>query len=370
MVKTKFTRTDTLFALKYIISVFLMFILGFLLLRFPETAGQGISDGIDLCLGTLIPSLLPFMIVSSLAVNLNTFELIENIFSKATNILFRLPGKSLGIILMSMVGGYPIGSKMIKDLYERGEITAMQGKRLLLFCINPGPAFAISSVGFYMLGSKKAGIIIYLSVILSSFLICFASRFLENKSTYVCKAASHKSTVSFANEFVRSVSSGSKSMLIVCAWVIIFSGIGRLVDIISFSPDMNMFLNCLLEVTNGCYLAGGTLSIPAIACIIGFGGICTHFQVMDAVRTVKLRYKYFIIARIIHGALSAVICNLILKIYPVSYDVFSFGTLPTTRVTPVSVALSVSMLTMCALVMLGDTFYIKVRRKSKQTVPK
>ena len=58
------TMTYNFLALKYIISVFAIFIAGFMLLRFPETAGQGISDRIDLCLGTLIPSLYPFMILS------------------------------------------------------------------------------------------------------------------------------------------------------------------------------------------------------------------------------------------------------------------------------------------------------------------
>lgn len=358
---------EHLYAAKYVITTFIIFVFGFILLRFPETAGQGISDGVDLCLGSLIPSLFPFMIVSSLAVNLNIFNFAQGCLSKVTNLLFRLPGKSIGVIFMSMIGGYPIGSKMIKELYKRGEITSVQGKRLLLFCINPGPAFVISSVGFYMLGSKTAGIIIYLSVIISSIIICFFSRFLENKAPFIPVTTPHDFTGSLSNEIVRSVSTGSRAMLEICAWVITFSCISRLVDISAFSSGTRMFLNCLLEVTNGCYLAAGNLTLPAIACIIGFGGICTHFQVMDAVREVKLRYKHFITSRIMHGALSAIVCNLILKIQPVSYDVFSFGTLPTREVSSTSVSISVSMLVLCALVMLNDTVHIRI--KSKKVEP-
>lgn len=365
MINSIQSNKGRIFTFKYIISTFFIFILGFMFLKFPEATGQGISDGIDLCLGTLIPSLLPFLVISSLTVNLNTFKFFTKVFSKATNLLFRLPGKCLGVILMSMVGGYPVGSKMIYDLYACNEITLMQGKRLLLFCINPAPAFVISSVGFYMLGSKKAGVIIYLSVILSSFLLGFILRFFENEETATTNNFTENNTNSFSNEIVRSVLSSGKSMLFICIWVVLFSAISRLIDIIPFTPGFRMFLCCTLEVTNGCYLASGNLALPVIACIIGFGGICTHFQVVDTVRALKLRYKYFIISRIIHGALSAVICNLMLRIYPVSYDVFSVGTLPTVQVSSASYAFSVSMAAMCALIMLGEQFYIKINQKKQ-----
>ncbi|MBQ7296162.1 MAG: hypothetical protein IJW86_08245 [Clostridia bacterium] len=358
--------TRYIFVLRYILSSFCVFIAGFMLLKFPETAGQGISDGIDLCLGTLIPSLYPFMIVSSLVVSLDTFSYIERLFSKITNTLLRLPGKSLSVIVMSMIGGFPIGGKMIKELYEKGEITEFQAKRLMLFCINPGPAFTISSVGFYMLGSKKAGVIIYFSVIAAAMLICFATRFLERDSFYMEEKAKNKSDLSFSACLVSSVSSGSAAMLGVCAWVIAFSCLNRLTDILPLSPEMRLFVCSLLEVTNGCYLASGNLGIPAIAAIIGFGGICTHFQVMSTVRAVRLKYKHFITGRIMHGALSAVICNFILNICPVSYDVFSLGTLPTKTAGAISVPVSIGMLIMCALIMLGDSFYIRIKPHIKK----
>ncbi len=366
MIKTKLTRTNALFALKYIFSTFIISVSAFLLLRFPETAGQGISDGIDLCLGTLIPSLLPFMVISSLAVQFNTLGISDRLFSKATNKLLRLPGISVGIIIMSIIGGYPIGGKIIKDLYGQGEITSSQGRRMLLFCVNPGPAFVISSVGFYMLGSKRAGVIMYLSVITSSFIMGILSRFFDNESYVKCETRKDNSAESLSDGIIKSVSSGGKSMLIICTWVILFSGISRLIELFNLSPGINLFLNCVLEVTNGCNLAGGNLSLPVIACIIGFGGVCTHFQVADALRAVNLKYKYFITSRIIHGALSAVICNLFLRFFPVSYNVFSFGTLPAHEVSTTSSVISIAMLTMCALVMLGDRLKIKIRCTTKQ----
>lgn len=365
MTKEKTNISSCIYAFKYIVLSFLIFISGFILLKFPEATGQGISNGIDLCLGTLIPSLLPFMVVSSIIVNLDVLKLTEKIFSKITYPLLRLPGKSIGIFFLSILGGYPIGGQIIKELYDKNEITASEGRRLLLFCINPSPAFVISSVGFYMLGSKNAGIIVYLSVIISSFIISLFSRLIDSDRAHI-KNMSPKKQIHFSDEFIKSVSTAGKAILTVCAWVIIFSGIGNVIEITSFSPGVKLFLCSLLEVTNGCYLASGALNIPTIACIVGFGGLCTHFQIMNTVRAVRLPYKLFFVARIIHAALSAVICNFMLQLYPVSYDVFSLGTLPTKKISSASVALSVTMLLMCALIMLGSSFKIKIKSKKSQ----
>ncbi len=353
------------FYFRYLVAIFIICFISFMLLRFPETAGQGISDGIDICLGTLIPSLYPFMIVSSLIINMNIFRFFDRHFSKITKLIFALPGKCLGVIFMSLIGGFPIGGKMTKDLYESGEISRSQAKRLLMFCVNPGPAFAISSVGFYMLGSKKIGLIIYLSLIISSLTVGILSRFVvEEDNSYFTQKLDFN-TSSFSDSLVKSVSSGSVSMLSVCAWVITFSCINRLIEITPLSAGFKFFLYCILEVTNGCLSSCGNLPIPIIAGIISFAGFCTHFQIMSAINTVKLKYKHFLACRIFSGALTVIICNFALKLFPVSYDVFSMGTLPQQATFGKSAGVSIGMLAMCGIFLIGDSFYIKIKKKSK-----
>ncbi len=358
-------NSETIFYHKYALVIFIIFFFAFTVLRFPETAGQGISEGIDICLGTLIPSLYPFMVISSLIINLNITDLLEKHLSRISNFIFRLPGKCLGIILLSFVGGFPVGGKMIKEMYEKEEITASQGQQLLLFCVSPGPAFAISSVGFYMLGSKKAGLIIYISLISASIIIGVLSRFFitEEIPNKHCGKASDIGTLS--QSLIKSVSAASSSMLGVCSWVVIFSCINKLLEITAYSDSFKMFLYCILEVTNGCLISAGNLPVPIIAGIIGFGGICTHLQIMSAVNKVGLKYKHFITARILCGALSVVICNFILKFCPVSYSVFSCGTLPKEIVSGISAPVSVGMLIMCILAVFGDRLYIKIKSVKK-----
>lgn len=351
--------------IKYIAVLFIISVSGLVFLRFPETAGQGISEGIDICLGTLIPSLYPFLIIASLVVNLDIVTAAENYFSAISGVLFRLPGKCAGVIFLSMIGGYPVGAKIIRELYKKNEITSAQAKQLMSFCVNPAPSFVISSVGFYMLGSKRIGFIMYFSIILSSLIIGFFSRFFADaeENIYIEKS-SWKYSPDFSDAIIKSISSASKTMLNICSWVILFSCINKLIEISLLGNTAKFTLFTLLEVTNGCLVASTNLPVPIIAGIISFSGICTHFQLMSAVNEIGLEYRYFLASRILSGALSAVICSFILNIYPVSYDVFSYGTLPKNLVSSASLPVSVGMLIMCFLFVLGDNFHIKIRKKA------
>ncbi len=354
--------------LSYIPLSFTLFFIAFLLLRFPETAAQGISDGIDLSLGTLIPTLYPFMVLSTLIIELCIFDRIPDFLGRLSSFLFALEGKCLGTIILSMIGGLPLGCKMTSEMYEKGEISRSQGRRMLLFCYCCGPAFAVSSVGLYMMGSKKAGVIIYASIILSSLTVGILSRFFEEEDNFYVKSKSNDTDGNFSSCFVRSVSKGSTAMLSVCSWVILFSSVGRLIEILPINRSVSFFLGCILEVTNGAYTASGKLPLPIIAGIIGFGGLCGHCQVMPYVIKLRLKYKFFFTSRIICGALSVIYCKALLVFFPVSYEVFSLGTLPPQNASGISWGVSVAMLFLAGLFLLGDSTVIRIKAKKDHRI--
>ncbi len=347
----------------YILVTFGIFFIGFMLLRYPETASQGISDGVDLSLGTLIPSLYPFMVLSTLIIELGIFNQMPGFLEKISYKLFSLDGKALGVIIMSLIGGLPLGCKMTSELYERGEITQNQGHRLVLFCYCCGPAFTISSVGLYMLGSKEAGTVIYASLLLANMTVGILSRFFGEEDDYRLQRKAHVDTQSFSVSLVKAVSSGSTAMLSICAWVILFSGINRLVEILPLSDSIKLFFYTVSEVTNGVRISAGSLSLPIISGIIGFGGLCGHCQVIPYIIKLRLNYKYFLTSRIVCAALSVVYCEALLKVFPVSYQVFSVGSLPEKSSLGVSAVYSISMLATAGLFLLGDSAVFRIKSK-------
>ncbi len=350
---------------QYIPVTFLVFTLFFMLLKFPLVASKGISDGIELCLSALVPTLYPFMILSSFFVSSNLCEIFEKALGRVTYHIFRLNGKCALVIFLSMIAGLPVGGKMTASLYENGKITRNEGQRLLLFCICPGPAFIISTVGFYMLTSKKAGIIIYFSVVLSNLITGFISRFFANKDKIYCEEKSSFANTSLSSALVKSVSEGSLNMLLVCAWVILFSCLCSIIDIFPLSEGVKIFLYGVLEITNGCAYASGKVSLPVISGIITFAGLCGHFQIMSAVLKLRLKIKHFLTARIINSALAVIICHFLLQLFPVTGEVFAFGVKPENIVSGVSKSISVCMILSCVLFLLGDNFKVKIGKKRK-----
>ena len=348
---------------RYIITAFAVFTIGFMLLRFPETASQGISDGVDLSLGTLIPSLFPFMVLSTFIIETGFFRRIGKIADIIMLRLFSLSGSCLRVIILSMIGGLPLGCKMISELYSKGEISLVHGRRMMLFCFCTGPAFTISSVGMYMLGSKQAGAVIYISLILSSLTVGILSRFFGEDSNKNLSVQQDLCSPQISVNLVKAVSTGSTAMLGVCAWVIVFSCLMCLIEILPLSQSLKFAIFTLLEVTNGVRFASGTLSLPLIAGIISFGGFCGHCQVMPYIINLRLKYKYFLTSRIVGASLSVIFCELLMKIIPVSYEVFSMGTLPSESDLTVSAVYSISMLATAGLFLLGDSAVFRIKTK-------
>ena len=289
-------KTKKLFVIfSYISVVTMIFFFGCLLLLFPQQAACGVEKGINLCLYTLMPSMYPFMFLSSFVISSSVADRIGSVFSLFTRKIFKLPGICGVIIMLSMVGGLPVGAKAVEDAFSMGYISKTEGKRLLTFCINPGPAFVITSVGFYFLGSKTAGIVIYASLVLSSLIIGFLTRFVFQEClNNVCSNATVKSDeqISFSASFVSSVNTAISSVINVSAWVILFSCVSELITLLPVSERTALFITGITEMTNGVRQASGKVPMPVIAGIIGFTGICGQMQIMPTVIKLKMKLKY------------------------------------------------------------------------------
>ena len=131
--------------------------LAILLLRQAETAAQAVRDGVQLCLTSVIPALFPFFAASSLLVALGAAEAAGRVLARPFRQLFRCGGAGCAALLLGLVGGYPVGARTAAELVRRGELSPAEGARLLTFCNNAGPAFAIGVAGVSVFGSARRG---------------------------------------------------------------------------------------------------------------------------------------------------------------------------------------------------------------------
>lgn len=327
-----------------IISIFCIF-------RMPDEITNGVTEGLTICFNVVLPSLFPFMVVSAYIIKSGSLRFLYKLFYPLTRFVLRLPVCTVPVVVMGLAGGFPVGAKMTSLLLESGEITENQAKRLCLFCINGGPAFVISAVGVKMLHSSKAGLIIFASLCISSLVLGFLVSFFDDK-----KAVEKQYENSWQSPLLAlsaSVTDGVQSILGICAWVVLFSGITECIDSLTLSENTYSATVSLLEVTKGCTLLAGEMGLPVIAAAIGFGGFCVHCQVFSYIKETGLKYRYFFVGRVLCASLSAVICHFMLCLFPVDITTAVMNEDITVSAFSVSLPAFIALTIMC-IVMIFD----------------
>lgn len=333
----------------FALSATLVFIVGFF--AEPSSAVKGVSDGLTLCSTAVIPSLFPFIFLSDFLIRSGLCDIVGKHIAPAVNSIFRLPGSAGCAVLMSLVGGYPVGAKMISQLIEDGSITRSQGKRMLVFCVNAGPAFVIGTVGTVMLSSPRAGIVLYASAVISSLVMGVFLRFFCEKQA---DEKIHTEKQFVPDIISQSVLNATNSMLMMCAWILLFSCVNALVRCLPLSQRVMMWVNIITEVTGGCAQSTKAFPLCVTALVLGWSGLSVHCQLYPFIRQTGLKYSHFCLSRLIHGGISTVIAELLFRIFPCEVSVFSTFTDVTPSLFSVSVPAAVAMLILSAFVIVEN----------------
>lgn len=295
--------------------LFLCFLLALLL--WPQAAGQGIAASITYCLGTLVPSLFPFMALSGYAVNSPAASTLGRPLGFVSRYLFRLPECCAAPILMSFIGGYPAGAKGASLLLKEGRITREQAGRMLLFCVNPGLAFTVTFLGIGVFGSAEIGWELFLSVTLSAVLLGIVT----GLGSPVPEREKAPRGSGRPGALTRSIEGAAESVLVMCACIVLFSGLTSVlhasgafqqtVRLLSragiFTPQQwASILSFLLEVTGGTGDARALGAGPGFFAFgLGFGGVCVHLQVFSLFEERPVKLPAFMLCRLAHGSLAA-----------------------------------------------------------------
>ena len=307
------TRRHDLFTVLPVTAVFLTACTAALML--PAAAAAGMRSGIDSALNVLLPSLFPFMFLSAFASEYGMSDMVGRVLAPFTQAILFLPGEAGVTVLLSLVGGYPVGAVGIAALLRKNKITPAQAKRMLCFCVNPGPAFLISAVGEEMYKNRTLGVLLLISQTCASLIIGIflglIARFRE-KTVSSSKTAIHRRGA--ADAFIVSTHAACSGAVTLCALVVLFSAFSSLMFTslrIDGRSDIGMLLRCIFEVTDGCTVLSQIGISPALTALtVGFGGICVHLQIFAALPGLDFSKVRFCISRMVCGLISAVIVTI------------------------------------------------------------
>lgn len=297
-------------------------IICFMLLLFfknPQIAIDKIKEGLFLCAATVIPSLFPFMVISELMISSGVGNLLGRYLQRPMSSLFGISGNGACALILGMLCGFPVGTKCAVSLYDKGEISKEECERLLSFCNIPSISFTVNIVGQRIFGDPSIGWLFYFVLVASSLALGMITTRKSEGLSLSRKARCAPRQAFGASCFVRAVEDSARSTLTVCAYVVFFSSLVGVLDVVLTAFNMPLILKTLicgaLEMTNGavaCEAFESPLMRGALcALFVGWSGISVHFQMLSVCDGKELRLGKYIVNKLLQG----IICSLIVALF-------------------------------------------------------
>ena len=269
---------------------------------YGEEMSDGITRGMRLCAETIIPSVFPFMILSSMMIGYSVFDHFE-FLSRPFEKLFRINRSGLPAFLCGTLCGFPLGAKCAAEAYERGLLSKDECERLIGFSSNASPAFLICGVGA-MRKSVTEGVFLYAIMMIAA----IATGMLIGRK----KAPSTRINVQRAQSFsfTDAVERAGIGTLYVCSYLLLFSAIiGILQAFVLKSNIVSALLLPFLEIGSATSFLARTdispiLSLPLTAFSVSFGGLSVHLQAAGLLRGTGISMKRYYLCKLFQGGLA------------------------------------------------------------------
>lgn len=337
---------------KKIYIILINLLLALLIILSPSISINAVSKGIIICSNVIIPSLFPFTVCVLMIIKCN-ISIKNEFINKIIYKIFGLNFSMFFVFLISLIGGYPIGAKLINELYKQNKINEKMANLMLAYCVNAGPTFITSAIGLHVYKSKKIGVLMLLANIFSAILL---SIICGKKAKQNYTKTNNNSINKFLTEniFTQSVSDSVECIINICGYVIIFSVLCTYLEYFFKNIPILKYVWLFVDVSN---TINSYSNICVIAFLIGFSGLSVIFQVFSLSKNFKFDYLNFFIARIFHGFLNVIFTKLLLHIFNVNIATFSNNFNIKTRLLYSDITLFFSILIM--LIVLITFIYTK-----------
>ena len=297
--------------MKKIISLFI--IIGFfvIMLIFPRQTFEGAESGLLLWFQIVLPTLLPFIILSNLLIHTNAVTYISLIVKPFVQKLFRVSDYGCYAVFVGFLCGYPMGAKVVSDLIQAGKISQKEGQYLLSFCNNTSPMFIISFIVMQNFKNESlllgTLIILFLAPILCSFLFRHLYTFSHQKKTQ--QTSNNIFHFNFST-FDTCIMNGFETITKIGGYIILFSilfSICKQLPLLWFLPTLEISCGITYISKLGMPLS---IAYPYILALTSFGGFCAVAQTSSMLQDSKLTIIPYIIQKIITAILTFILATL------------------------------------------------------------
>lgn len=313
------------------------------MLIWPGETYEGTRYGLELWATVLVPSLLPFFIITEILLNLGVVRMLGILLEPVMRPLFNLPGSASFVLAMGFTSGFPMGAVLTRRLCEEKECTISEGERLVAFTNNSSPLFIMGAVAVGMFQNVHIGVILaishYLANILLGIMLGIAAPrqpqnyylnqhlFINSIKALLQAQQKRKPWSKLLSEAIRS---GINNICLIGGFVIIYAivikilkitalldllkyPLGILLSIFGFTPDLSSSLATgLWEMTLGLKetaLSAATFREKAViaSILLGWSGLSIQSQVTSVLAGSGISPRLYYRGRILQSFMAGLI---------------------------------------------------------------
>lgn len=281
------------------------------MLRFPAESVYYAFTGLTLWFQKMIPSLFPFMILSGIMIRMDLTKYFAMVLSPLLKPLFKVSGNGAYCIIMGFLCGFPMGAKVIADLYERSKISKAEATYLLSYCNNIGPiyftSFALPVLGIpvslpYLFG-------MYGIPLLYGIILCrLTKNLLQNPKHDEAHAPATQNHISAESASILvhidgAIHSAIESITKLGGYMILFNLL-NLIPALILPENWLPFGNLILEITSGISRIGASSPI-AVLILLPFGGLSCIAQTYSIIKSTDLSLSNYCLHKCILTVITA-----------------------------------------------------------------
>jgi sporulation integral membrane protein YlbJ len=294
---------------------------------FPALCLEGAKSGLLLWFETILPTLLPFLILSDFLVACG----FTHALTRALTPLFQkfpiLPASYIYPLIAGYLFGFPMGSKAACDLYKNGEIDDTQLERLVCTTNNISPVFLISYVAGQCAAMPSfAPVLVSCCYVPPLFYLLLIEHFSPserrmNTPAFTTDKQAPRPQISF--QIVDAcIMNAFETITKIGGYIILFSIFislfGTLPNVL-FKDVLILFTEITCGIRHISTHFNMPLCLPAYTACSAFGGLCGAAQTGAVTCGTPVNIKRYLLTKLALAAASTAACVIILYLCHVTF---------------------------------------------------
>ena len=309
---------------------------------YPKAGLAAAQDGLAIFAEVVLPSLLPFFILSEILLGLGVVHFIGVFLEPLMRPIFNVPGIGAFALSMGLAAGYPMDAVITAKFRRLKLCTQIEGERLLAFTNTADPLFMFGAVAVGMFGYPELGVFIAITHYLAAFTVGIVFRFYRRKEDPPVAAeertkgnlleralaemrkAYQEDARPLGQLLADAVKDSVSTLLMIGGFIVLFAVLYQVLEevgvlryilpvlegglkILGLNPELGSALvKGFFEIDIGTMAAAKTAGALAdrlivSAAVIAWSGLSVLGQVMSVIHGTDLRIRPFIIARVLQA---------------------------------------------------------------------